>query len=99
MVDAALNGEAAIGAAPTRARMLDRLRLRDALFHQLTRAAAAGVLILLGAVIISLIIGSLPALSTFGFGFLFDQRWNPVTESSGRYRRSTARSSPRSWRC
>ncbi len=83
VVDAALNGEAAIGAAPTRAKMLDRLRLRDAVFHQLTRAAAAGVLILLGAVIVSLIIGSIPALSTFGFGFLVDQRWNPVTEKFG----------------
>jgi phosphate transport system permease protein len=83
VVDAALNGEAAIGAAPTRAKMLDRLRLRDAVFHQLTRAAAAGVLILLGAVIVSLILGSIPALSTFGFGFLFDQRWNPVTDKFG----------------
>jgi phosphate transport system permease protein len=83
VVDAALNGEAAIVAAPTRAKMLDRLRLRDAVFHQLTRAAAAGVLILLGAVILSLILGSLPALSTFGVGFLFDQRWNPVTDKFG----------------
>jgi phosphate transport system permease protein len=83
VVDAALNGEAAIGAAPTRAKMLDRLRLRDAVFHQLTRAAAAGVLILLGAVIVSLILGSLPALRAFGFGFLVDQRWNPVTEKFG----------------
>jgi phosphate transport system permease protein len=83
VVDAALNGEVAIGAVPTRAKMLDRLRLRDAVFHQLTRAAAAGVLILLGAVIVSLIIGSLPALRAFGFGFLVDQRWNPVTEKFG----------------
>jgi phosphate transport system permease protein len=84
VVDVALNGEAgAMSAVPTRARMLDRLRLRDAVFHQLTRAAAVGVLILLGAVIVSLIIGSLPALSAFGFGFLFDQRWNPVTEKFG----------------
>jgi phosphate transport system permease protein len=83
VVDVALNGEAAIGAAPTRAKMLDRLRLRDAIFHQLTRAAAAGVLILLGAVIVSLILGSLPALREFGFGFLVDQRWNPVTEKFG----------------
>ncbi|HWF93634.1 MAG TPA: phosphate ABC transporter permease subunit PstC [Xanthobacteraceae bacterium] len=72
-----------MSAVPTRARMLDRLRVRDKVFHQLTRAAAVGVLILLGAVIISLVIGSLPALSTFGFGFLFDQRWNPVTEKFG----------------
>ena len=28
-------------------------------------------------------IGSLPALSTFGFGFLVTERWNPVTEKFG----------------
>jgi phosphate transport system permease protein len=84
VVDVSLNGVAgAMSAVPTRAKMLDRLRLRDAIFYQLTRAAAVGVLILLGAVIVSLIVGSLPALSAFGFGFLFDQRWNPVTEKFG----------------
>jgi phosphate transport system permease protein len=84
VVDAVLNGDAAeIGAATTRAKMLDRLRFRDAIFHQLTRAAAATVLILLGAVIISLVVGALPALREFGFGFLVDERWNPVTDKFG----------------
>src|SRR3984957_4840377 len=84
VVDTVLNSDAAgMGAVPTRAKMLDRLRLRDAIFHQFTRAAAAGVLLLLGAVIVSLIIGALPALRAFGFGFLVDQRWNPVTEKFG----------------
>jgi phosphate transport system permease protein len=84
LVDVALNGDApAIGALPTRAKMLDRLRWEDAFFHQLTRAAAVGVLILLGAVIVSLIIGSLPALRAFGFSFLIEERWNPVTEKFG----------------
>jgi phosphate transport system permease protein len=84
VVDTVMNGDAAeIGAATTRAKMLDRLRFHDAIFHQLTRAAAATVLILLGAVIISLIIGSLPALREFGFGFLVDERWNPVTDKFG----------------
>src|SRR5580704_10241516 len=84
VVDAVLNGDAAeLGAVATRARMLDRLRFRDAIFHQLTRTAAITVLILLGAVIVSLIIGSLPALREFGFGFLVDERWNPVTDKFG----------------
>jgi phosphate transport system permease protein len=84
VVDVALNGDAAaIGAVPTRAKMLDRLRWRDALFHQITRAAAVGVLILLGAVIFSLILGSLPAFRAFGFSFLIEERWNPVTEKFG----------------
>jgi phosphate transport system permease protein len=84
VVDVALNGDAAaMSAVPTRAKMLDRMRWRDALFHQLTRAAAIGVLILLGAVILSLILGALPALRAFGFGFLIEERWNPVTEKFG----------------
>jgi phosphate transport system permease protein len=84
VVDVALNGDAGgIGAVPTRGRMLDRLRWRDALFHNLTRAAAIGVLILLSGVIISLIYGSIPALRAFGFSFLIEERWNPVTERFG----------------
>jgi phosphate transport system permease protein len=85
VVDVALNSGAGvtIGAVPSRARMLDRLRWRDAVFHQLTRAAAVGVLILLGAVIFSLILGSIPAFRAFGFSFLVEERWNPVTEKFG----------------
>jgi len=84
VVDVALNGQAAgASAVPTRAKRLDRLRLGDALFHQLTRAAALGVLILLSGVIISLIYGSVPALRAFGFNFLIEERWNPVTEKFG----------------
>jgi phosphate transport system permease protein len=84
VVDVALNGDAAeIGTLPTRSKMLDRLRWGDAVFHQLTRAAAIGVLILLGGVILSLIHGSLPALRAFGLDFLIEDRWNPVTEKFG----------------
>src|SRR3984893_15491206 len=84
VLDVALNGDAAVlDAVPTRATTLDRLRWGDALFHQLTRAAAVGVLILLSGVIISLIHGSVPALRAFGFNFLIEDRWNPVTEKFG----------------
>lgn len=69
--------------ATTRVRVLDRLRLGDAAFRHLTRAAAIGVLVLLTGVIISLIQGSLPALHAFGLGFLFNESWNPVTEKFG----------------
>ncbi len=84
VVDVALPGSA-IGssAAVSRAQALRRLRLGDAVFHALTRAAAIGVLIILGGVILSLLIGSLPALREFGFGFLVEERWNPVTERFG----------------
>ena len=53
------------------AKVLQRLRLRDAVFRHLTRAAAITVLVILSGIIISLVYGSLPALRTFGFGFLY----------------------------
>ena len=59
------------------------MRLGDAVFRHMTRAAAIGVLLLLSGVIISLIEGSIPALRTFGFGFLISARWNPVTDNFG----------------
>jgi phosphate transport system permease protein len=84
VVDVALNAEAAaMSELSTRAKTLDRLRFGDMIFHQLTRAAAIGVLVLLGGVIISLIQGSLPAFREFGPYFLIDSRWNPVTEKFG----------------
>ena len=84
MVDMALQDGAVVSvAAGARAKVLDRLRLGDAAFRQLTRAAAFGVLLLLTGVIVSLISGALPALRAFGFGFLTTERWNPVTEKFG----------------
>jgi phosphate transport system permease protein len=59
------------------------MRLADKAFQHLTHATAIGVLALLGCIIVSLIIGSLPALRTFGFDFLLTQKWNPVTEQFG----------------
>jgi len=50
----------------SRASVLRRLRTSDLVFHGLTRAAAITVLVLLSGVILALIIGSAPALSTFG---------------------------------
>jgi phosphate transport system permease protein len=84
VVDVALQGSALeAGEKLTRARALDRLRLGDAIYRVLTRVAAIGVLLLLGGVIVALIDGSLPALRAFGFSFLIEERWNPVTEKFG----------------
>jgi phosphate transport system permease protein len=69
--------------AEHRVRALSRFRLRDRAFHWLTFSAAVVVLALLGAVIVSLVHGSIPAMRAFGFGFLFSQSWNPVTEKFG----------------
>ncbi len=84
MVDVALQGDAIeTSAVAARAKALNRLRVADIVFRALTRAAAIGVLIILGGVIISLIDGSVPALRAFGFNFLIEERWNPVTEKFG----------------
>ena len=84
VVDVALQAGAAAGdAQSSRARALDDLRFWDNVYRWLTRAAAIGVLVILGGVILSLFIGSLPALREFGFSFLTEQRWNPVTEKFG----------------
>ena len=66
VTDIALQG-AAIEAAevPSRAKVLQRLRLGDAVFRILTRTAAITVLLLLGGVIFSLVVGSLPALRAY----------------------------------
>ncbi len=85
VADLALQQEAGIPAqdARERARALDRFRLSDNMFRLLTRSAAVGVLVLLGGVMLSLVIGAWPALSEFGFNFLATQTWNPVTEKFG----------------
>ena len=41
------------------------------------------MLVILGGVIVSLIVGSIPALKAFGLEFPFSQSWNPVTEKFG----------------
>ena len=66
-----------------RAKALRRLQFNDAWFRQLTRAAAIAVLVVLGGIIISLVHGAWPALRTYGFAFLIDETWNPVTERFG----------------
>ena len=68
-----------------RAATLSRFRLGDLLFRNATMLSAYGVLILLSGVIVSLIIGAAPALQQFGFGFLFSEKWNPVTENFGAF--------------
>jgi len=57
--------------------------LQDVVFRWIARAFAFLVLAILLAIIVSLIYGSLPAMQRFGFGFLVDSEWNPVTEKFG----------------
>jgi phosphate transport system permease protein len=67
----------------SRTEVLRRLQRGDAAFRWLTRAAALAVLIILVGIFISLVDGAWPALRAFGFGFLTDDTWNPVTEKFG----------------
>ncbi len=66
-----------------RSTVLARFRSSDRLFGNLTLAAALFVLVLLGGVILSLIIGSLPAFQAFGLNFLTSQTWNPNDDVYG----------------
>ncbi len=55
----------------------------DAVFGGVARAAGMLVLVLLGAIIVTLFIGGLPAFAAFGPGFLFNADWDPVQEVFG----------------
>ena len=62
---------------------IQRQRLLDSVFRYVTLTFAVLVLVILGAIIISLIDGSLPALRKFGWSFLTTETWNPVTKVFG----------------
>jgi phosphate transport system permease protein len=84
MVDAAWRTRKFVEpAVASRSKVLAKLRTKDAVFFQLTRGSAILVLIILGGIIVSLIIGASLALGTFGFNFLITETWNPVTEVFG----------------
>ena len=84
MTEVALSGPHAVsGVERSRLRALRRFMLAENTFRAATFAAAMLVLVLLGGVILSLVIGSMPAIRQFGFGFLTTQSWNPVTEKFG----------------
>jgi phosphate transport system permease protein len=56
---------------------------QDAGFRLASLCCALVVLLALGGIIVSLIVGAAPALSAFGFAFLYTGTWNPVTEQFG----------------
>lgn len=55
----------------------------DILFRTITRVSAFSVLVLLAGIIVSLVIGSMPAIKAFGFDFLGSPAWDPVTDNFG----------------
>ncbi|KVF71583.1 phosphate transporter permease subunit PstC [Burkholderia sp. FL-7-2-10-S1-D7] len=58
-------------------------RLGDVLFGGLARLAAIVTLLLLGGIIVSLIIASLPTIQKFGLGFLLQTEWDPNSDIYG----------------
>ena len=85
VVDVALRGGESLvtDQAESKSQAMRRLRLGDTIFRWMTRLSAIGVLLLLGGVIIALIEGSMMAIRAFGFGFLVEAHWNPVTDQFG----------------
>ncbi|MGA7949133.1 MAG: phosphate ABC transporter permease subunit PstC [Thiobacillaceae bacterium] len=61
----------------------NRQQFYDVLFRNTTRGFALLVLILLGAILVTLFIGSLPSIKHFGLKFLYTDVWNPVTDEFG----------------
>ncbi|WP_239003191.1 phosphate ABC transporter permease subunit PstC [Rhodovastum atsumiense] len=55
----------------------------DKVFGAATIAAGVFVLVLLGAIIVSLFMGGLPSFRAFGIGFVFDTEWDPVQQVFG----------------
>jgi phosphate transport system permease protein len=62
---------------------LKRQAVFDLLFRSLTRVSAFAVLALLVAIILSLLVGSMPAIHAFGLGFLTSSDWDPVNDKFG----------------
>jgi phosphate transport system permease protein len=58
-------------------------RIQDFIFHKVTMAFAASVLLVLVGIIISLIYGAAPAFAEFGPAFITTVEWDPVNDKYG----------------
>lgn len=63
-----------------RAKALSAFKLGDVTFYWITRLSAISVLLILGGIILSLIVGAFPAMKEYGFAFLWTQRWAPSAD-------------------
>jgi len=63
-----------------RAKALNAFKFGDVTFYWITRLSAISVLLILGGIIVSLIIGAWPAMKEYGFAFLWTQRWAPSAD-------------------
>ena len=58
-----------------RAKALNAFKFGDQAFYWTTRICAISVLLILGGIILSLIVGAWPAMREYGFAFLWTPRW------------------------
>src|SRR3981081_1132478 len=63
-----------------RAKALNAFKFGDAAFYWTTRACAISVLLILGGIILSFLVGAWPAIKEYGFSFLFTSRWAPSAD-------------------
>jgi phosphate transport system permease protein len=58
-------------------------RIGDIIFGGVTRLAAVVTLLLLGGIIVSLIVASMPTIQKFGLSFLWRSEWDPPSNEFG----------------
>src|SRR3978361_1710470 len=63
-----------------RAKARGAFKFGAAAVSQRARACAISVLLILGGIILSLIVGAWPAMKEYGFAFLWTQRWAPSAD-------------------
>src|ERR1700738_5574584 len=63
-----------------RAKALSAFKFGDQAFYWTSRVCAISVLLILGGIILSLIVGAWPAMKEYGFAFLWTQRWAPSAD-------------------
>lgn len=81
VADMAVESDVIDAAGPyDRAKALNAFKLGDVTFYWITRLSAISVLLILGGIIVSLIIGAVPAMKEYGFAFLWTQRWAPSAD-------------------
>lgn len=61
-----------------RSQVIGSQRFKDVIFVKLTQTAAIAVLGIIIGIMVSLFIGSMPAIKKFGAGFFASGEWNPV---------------------
>ncbi len=78
--DAVQDGAMEVAGPYDRAKALNAFKLGDVTFYWITRASAISVLLILGGIILSLIVGAWPAMKQYGPAFLWTQRWAPSAD-------------------